>query len=55
MYLIIRNRPHEAIEYVGYIKSKTLMEKFLKENKNYSSYKLRPIFDEEDEEGWDLK
>lgn len=55
MYLIIENKPHEAIRFVGYIKSKALMEKFLKENKNCSSYQLRPIFNEEDTEDWDLK
>ena len=55
MYLIIENKPHEAISYLGYIKSKELMEKFLRENKNCSSYKLKPVFKEEDEEEYDLR
>jgi hypothetical protein len=55
MYLIIENKPHEAIRYLGYIKSETLKEKFLKEHKNCSCYKLKPVFKEEKEEEYDLK
>ena len=55
MYLIIENKPHEAIRFVGYIKSKTLMEKYLKDHKNCSSYEIKPVFEDEKEEDWDLK
>ena len=55
MYLIIENKPHEAIRYLGYIKSEVLMNEFLKNHKNCSCYELKPIFEEEKEEEYDLK
>ena len=55
MYLIIENKPHEAISYLGYIKSEILLDRFMKEHKNCSSYKIKPIFKEEEEEEYDLK
>ena len=55
MYLIIENKPHEAIRFVGYIKSKALMEKYLKDHKKCSSYEIKPIFEDEKEEEWDLR
>ena len=55
MYLIIENKPHDAIRFLGYIKSDNLKERFLKDHKNCSSYKLKPIYKEEEEEEYDLR